>query len=90
MKNLHHFGFFGFVRGELCPEETDPGREECCLLDRELERDDLDRADAEAIAFRWLPEDRLFLLEDLLELCCELLRLRGVSDLLFRPEPRDD
>ena len=57
MKNLHHFGFVVF-RGVLFPEETDPGREEC-LLDRELEREDFDLADAEANAFRRLPEDRL-------------------------------
>ena len=59
MKNLHHFGFC-FFRCVLFPEDTDPGRDECGLLGRELEREDFDLADAEANAFRLLPEDRLF------------------------------
>ena len=59
MKNLHHFGFVCF-RGALFPEDLDPGRDEYCLLDLELEREDFERADAEAIAFRRPPEDRLF------------------------------
>ena len=94
MKNLHHFGFgLALFRGVLFPEETDPGLDECALLDLELEREDFDRADAEANAFRRLPEDRLLRLEDLLELCLELPRLpddpdlRAMSNILFRPEP---
>ena len=68
------------------PRKTDPGLDECALLDLELEREDFDRADAEANAFRRLPEDRLLRLEDLLELCLELPRLPGVPDRPLRPE----